>query len=136
MTNRSEIEQTVRAFYAARVNDDVDATVKHLAEDVVFELNGRGTGVPALSEVARGKAAVKAVASGLIATWRFSDFRECSLVIDGERAALHWKARVTFRPNGKSEIFDFFDHIQFRDGKIVQVRQNTDTAQAIAMTAA
>lgn len=91
--------------------------------------------MPALSEATKGKAAVRAVAGDLIATWRFSDWRECSLVIEGERAAIHWKAQVTFLPNGKSETFDFFDHIAFRDGKIVAIRQNTDTAQAIAMAA-
>lgn len=136
MSSRGHIESTVKAFYAARVKGDVEATLENLAEDVVFGFNGRGMGVPALSDVIKGKAAVKTAASELIAAWKFSDWRICSLIVDGDRVAIHWKTSLTFVPNGKSETFDFFDHIVFSGGKIVDIRQNTDTAQALAMTAA
>ena len=133
MTSRGQIESTLRSLYVARVKGDLDGTVKDLAEDVVFGINGRGGGLP--TEV-RGKPAVTVTIGDLIAAWKFTDWRERSLMVDGERAVLHWTAHVTFVPTGKSESFDVYDVVTFRDGKIVEFRQNTDTAQAQALTSA
>lgn len=55
MTTRIHIESTVRSFYAARVKGDLEATMKDLAEDVVFELNGRGTACRHSVKRPRGK---------------------------------------------------------------------------------
>lgn len=129
MTSRSHIENTLRSLYVARVKDDLEGTVKDLAEDVVFGINGLGA-------PATGKPAAKAAIGDLIATWKFADWAERTLMVDGERAMLHWTAHITFLPTGKSETFEVCDIVTFRDGKIVEFRQNTDTAQAIALTVA
>jgi len=43
---------------------------------------------------------------------------------------------VTFTQNGRSEKFDVFDLLTFRDGKIVYFRQSTDTAKIREMLGA
>src|SRR5262245_25974139 len=101
MTSRAQMEQTIRSLYAARVRGDLDGTMKALAEDAVFSLNGRGTGIPAMSQDCKGKAAIREAVGQLIQNWRFEDWKETSLLVDGERMALHWTARVTFVPTGK-----------------------------------
>ncbi|MFO1162558.1 MAG: nuclear transport factor 2 family protein [Reyranellaceae bacterium] len=136
MTSRSHIENTLRSLYVARVKDDLEGTVKDLAEDVVFGINGRGTGVPSLGVPVKGKPAAKAAIGDLIAAWKFADWTERSLMVDGERAMLHWTAHITFVPTGKSETFEVCDIVTFRDGKIIEFRQNTDTAQVMALTVA
>ena len=133
MTNRAHMEQTVRALYAARVRGDLDGTVRDLAEDAVFSLNGRGTGVAALSEDCCGRTAVRGSVGQLIDNWRFDDWKETAFLIDGDRVALQWAARVTFVPTSKSATMQAVDMITFRDGKIVEFRQSTDTAMLMSL---
>jgi ketosteroid isomerase-like protein len=127
------MEQTVRSLYAARVRGDLDGTVRDLADDAVFSLNGRGTGVPAMSQDCCGKPAIREAVGQLIAAWRFDDWKETSLLVDGDKMALHWTARITFVPTGKSASMDVVDVISFRDGKIVEFRQSTDTAMVMSL---
>ena len=133
MTSRAHMEQAVRSLYAARVRGDLDGTMKDLAEDAVFSLNGRGTGVPAMSQDCCGKTAVRESVGQLIGNWRFDDWKETSLLIDGNKMALHWTAHVTFVPTGKSATLETVDMITFRDGKIVDFRQSTDTAMLMSL---
>ncbi len=136
MTSRTDIEKAVRSLYAARVEGDVEKVLQDIADDATFSLNARGTGVPALAEASRGKPTIESVVKELIATWRFEDLEERSFLIDGDKAVVCVSARVTFIPTGKSDIFDIVDEFAFRDGKIVSLRQNTDTSLAMALTAA
>ncbi len=135
MTSRSQIENTIRSAYAARVRGDLEGTLSGFADEAVFSLNGRGTGQPVLSAPSVGKAAIRPVFKELIETWRFDDWTERSLLVDGEKALLHWTARVTCVPTNKSENFDVFDLVTFRDGKIVDFRQTTDTALVMSLAA-
>jgi ketosteroid isomerase-like protein len=128
MTSRSHIENAIRSLYAARAKGDLEGTLRDLAEDVVFTFNGRGTGVEALSAPSRSKTAFRPVLQELINHWRFDDWEECCLLVDDEKALLHWTARVTYIPTNKSENIDTLDAITFRDGKIVNFFQCTDTA--------
>ncbi len=133
MISRAHMEQTIRSLYAARIRGDLDGTVKDLAEDAVFVLNGRGTGVPAMSQDCCGKAAVREAIGQLIDHWRFADWKETSLMVDGHKLALAWTAQVTFVPTNKSATIDVVDMITFRDGKIVDFRQSTDTAMVMSL---
>ena len=135
MTSRTQIEDTVRALSAARVQGDLEGTLKGVAEHAAFSLNGRGTGQKSLSERSTGKAAIRPVLRQLIENWRFDDWKQISLLIDGEKALLHWTARVTCVPTGKSENFDVFDLITFQDGEIVDYHQSTDTALMMSLAA-
>jgi ketosteroid isomerase-like protein len=128
MTSRSQIEETIKSVYAARVKGDVEGTLKNFAEDGVFGLYGRGTGVPGLSKDAVGKASVRPVIRELIDMWRLENWKQVSLLVEGEKALHHWQAHATCIPTKKSDDFDVFDLITFRDGKIVEFRQSIDTA--------
>jgi ketosteroid isomerase-like protein len=135
MTSKSAIEETLRSTYAARVRGDVEGTLAAFADDTVFEINGRGTGMPALASPVQGKAALRPVMQQLVENFRFSDWRMISLLVDGEQAMHHWRALVTFTPTGKAAEFDVFDSITFRNGKYATFRQSTDTALIMSMTA-
>jgi ketosteroid isomerase-like protein len=133
MTSRSEIEATLKTVYTARSAGDLEEAIKYFTDDSVFGLNARGTGVPALANAAVGKAAVKQALRDLIDNWRFDTWQLVSLVVDGDKVALHSKARVTCVPTKKSGDFELVDHITFRDGKIARFYQSTDTAQVMAL---
>jgi ketosteroid isomerase-like protein len=135
MTSRSHIEAAVRSLWEARLRGDLEGTLKDAAENVVFGLNARGTGHESLSERARGKAAIRPILQQLFETWHFDDWKQISLLIDGEKALLHWTARATCVPTGKSENFDVFDLLTFQDDKIVDYHQSTDTALMMSLAA-
>jgi ketosteroid isomerase-like protein len=128
MTTRDEIESVLRAAYAARVRGDLEGTLAAFHPDVQFRLNGRGTGLTAMSDAQRGHASLRPALAELIKTFRFDDWREIALLVDGERAALHWRARVTNTMSGKSDEFDVVDVCRFEDGKIVDFLQSFDSA--------
>jgi ketosteroid isomerase-like protein len=135
MTSRADIEKTVRSVYAARVSGDLEGVMTGLADNCRFALNARGTGVQALAAASQGKASIRQVMKELIDSWRFDQWRELSLLVDGEKACLHWRARITCVPTGKSEDFEGLDIITFRDGKIVDFHQATDTAMVMKLAA-
>ena len=74
--------------------------------------------------------------SQLVEGWRFDDWKERSLLVDGDKVALHWTARATFMPTNKSEVLDVFDVITFRDGKFADFHQSVDTAMLMQLSAA
>src|SRR3977135_2935650 len=135
MTSRTQIEDTIRDLWVARLQGDLEGTLKGVAEGAVFSLNARGTGEKSMSERSTGKAAIRPVLRQLIENWRFDDWKQISLLIDGEKALLHWTASVTCVPPGKSENFDVFDLIKFHDDKIVDYHQSTDTALLMSLAA-
>jgi ketosteroid isomerase-like protein len=135
MTSRTQIEDTIRDLWVARLQGDLEGTLKGVAEGAVFSLNARGTGEKSMSERSTGKAAIRPVLRQLIENWRFDDWKQISLLIDGEKALLHWTARVTCVPTGKSENFDVFELIKFQDDKIVDYHQSTDTALLMSLAA-
>ena len=130
MTSRAEMEKSIRSLYVARVHGDLDGTLKDMADDATFGIHARGTGAPELSAPIKGPAAIRAAVGALIADWQFKDWKEIDLLVDAdkEKAVLHWRARVTNTKSKKSEIFYVFDVIKFRDGKIVDFQESTDTA--------
>jgi ketosteroid isomerase-like protein len=128
MTSRSQIESIVKSLCEARLRGDLDGVLKDIAADARFSLNGRGTGVQALGAPCQGMAAIKPVIQQLIDTWRFDRLEQVELMVEGEKAVVHWRADVTCIPTGKSAPFEIVDLITFRDGRIVDYQQSTDTA--------
>jgi ketosteroid isomerase-like protein len=129
MTDSATIKSAIRGAYAARCRGDLEAVLAYFADDAVFEFDGKGTGLPEMSAPVRGKAAYRAALKSLMETFQLNDWQEISLVVEGDRAALHWRANVTFAPTGRTEPFDVVDLIACRDGKFVDLHQSTDTAR-------
>jgi hypothetical protein len=133
MTSRSQIENAIRTLYAARVRGDLKGILRELGENILFEFNGRGTGIEILSVPVMGKYDFGRLLQEFIKNWRFDDWKECSLLVDGEKALLHWTARVTYTPTNRSEQIETLDVITFYNGKIVRFFQCTDTALLLSL---
>ena len=136
MTSRSHIEQAVRTLWAARLRDDLDGMMKLLAQNAVYAMNAQGTGDPAFGRPIEGRDAIRQVFRDLMDDWHFDNWREVSLVIDGEKAFLHWAARAKCVRTTKSGDFDVFDVFTFRDGEIVDMHESTDTAKMMLLATA
>jgi ketosteroid isomerase-like protein len=133
MTDANTIREAIRSTYKARIRGDLEGTVALFADDAVFDFNGEGVGLPNMAAAVRGKPAIRLLMTEFIDAFRMSDWQEISLVVEGDKAALHWRGTVTFTQNGRSDTFDVVDLLTFRDGKIVYFRQSTDTAKIRAM---
>jgi ketosteroid isomerase-like protein len=134
MTDRGQIETKIKALWEARLKEDVDGTLKDVADDAVFEINARGTGVPGLSAPIVGKSAIGKALRELFDTWDFKDWKALDFMVDGEHALVRWSAKVVCTPTGKSDTFDCYDLIKFKDGRIVDYRQSTDTAMMMKLS--
>jgi ketosteroid isomerase-like protein len=133
LANTNDLKTIIRNLYAARVAGDADRVVAGFADDVTFHFNGEGAEFPGLDGPIKGKKAVAATIRHLTESFRFEEWREQSLIAEGDQAALHWTARVVFTPTGQSEIMDVQDLFAFKDGKVIELRQSTDTAKIKAL---
>jgi ketosteroid isomerase-like protein len=132
MASREGIREFVRSTYATRAQGDVEGVLAAFTDDAIFEFNGRGVGLPNLAGAILGKTALRPVMQGLIHDFRLTDWRDVSLIVDGDQVALHWRATAT-TPAGKSAEFDVFDLMTLREGKIASLRQSTDTAMIVSL---
>ena len=133
MTSRANMETLIRATYAARVRGSLDDVMDNFATDAKVQIHARGTGQNTMSEPFQGTE-VRPWMKTMIEVFEFKDWEEISLLIDGTKAALHWRARVLHTGTGKSDIFDAYDFFETRDGKIIGFQQSFDTALLIAIS--
>lgn len=136
MGDVTHIKQAIRAIYAARVAGNLDGIMAGFADDAVFQFNSDGADLPGGKHTVSGTANIRPLMAGMIDNFRFTNWKEISLIAEGDQAALHWQADVDFAHAGRSARFDVFDFMTFRDGKIVRFRESTDTAKMKSLASA
>ena len=127
MTERAAVEALIRDAYAARHRGDLDALMEYLHPDCSYRLAGGPEAAEVFSQP-DGHLAVREQMAGLIATYVFSNIEELALMVEGDRATLHWRADVVCLPTGRTGSFEIMDLITVADGKVASVTQFTDTA--------
>jgi ketosteroid isomerase-like protein len=93
MTDRAKVESILREMYAARARGDVDALMHHCDEGMQFCISGCSSASPVPLAVEGGSSVREAVTS-LVAHFTFSEPDLRALVVEGDRAAAHWRVRV------------------------------------------
>ena len=134
MNDRTRIEAVVRAAYEARQRGDLDGVMAHFAPRAQFVLVGSSAASPVPAS-ALGAAAVREVLRRLMASFEFSDVQLRAIMVEGDRAAVHWSARVRVPASGKEATTELIDLLAFEDDKIVSFRQFADTALAAQLLA-
>jgi ketosteroid isomerase-like protein len=66
--------------------------------------------------------------TALIAVFDFINRDIISMVIDGERVAVHSRVKIRFVSRDRTFTTDLLDSFHFRDGKIVELLEFADTA--------
>jgi ketosteroid isomerase-like protein len=127
MTDRKTIVAVIERCYAARQKGDIETLMAAFDADAVFELAGSKELVPA-AVAARGHQNIRTAMTELIAVFDFIDRDIISIVIDGERAAVHSRVKIKFVPRDRTFTTDLLDSFHFRDGKIVELLEFADTA--------
>lgn len=69
----------------------------------------------------------------LIADFGFESREILAELVDGDRAAIHSRVVVRYRPTGKSFSTEILDLFRFQDGKIAELVEFADTAQIKAI---
>ena len=132
MNDRAAIEAMLREAYAARVRGDVEATVRHFADDAVFALAGAADASPVAMRCTDCES-LRGAMAGLIAAFEFKDHQILSLIVEGQQAAAHTRVRVRATASGEEVTTEMVDLITIRDGKIASFVEFVDTALAAKM---
>lgn len=135
MSERDSIEQLIKTAYDARLRGDVDGIMQHFSDGATFALAGCPVSSPVAMSVC-GAAPLRDAMAGLVQRFSFGDMEPVTTVIEGDRAVIHWKARVRATATGQEAETEFVDIVQVENGKIVSFKQFVDTALASRMVAA
>ena len=117
VADRPKIERLLRELYAARVRGDLDGVCRSFADDARFQIAGASQTNP-ISVTAVGVDEFRRLLTLMIKTFRLTDQTILSMIIDGMKAAVHWRATVHSRITGTTVVTELVDVIEVRDGRI------------------
>ena len=114
---RADFERLLAQLYAARAAGALEPLCALFHPDAIFKISGSSDGKP-IALAARGSEEVRSWLAVLVKTFRLTRHEILSLVIDGERAAVHWRASIHSRITGASVPTELVDLVEMRDGRI------------------
>lgn len=117
MTDRHETERLLRDLYAARVKGDVPAVYEKFTPNARFQIAGASHSTP-VAVTAVGASEYRPLLAIMMKTFKLSDEEIMSLLIDGSKAAVHWRAKIFSRLTGTTVLTELVDMIEIRDGRI------------------
>ena len=111
MTERAEVERLLRELHAARVAGQLDRLCALFAPSAHFRIAGTSDGKPVALEAAGG-GEIRPWLAMLVKTFRLSGYELLSSVIDGERAAMHWRVDIHSRITGSRVATELVDLVE------------------------
>jgi ketosteroid isomerase-like protein len=117
MSERTEVERLLRELHAARVAGQLDALCALFSPDARFRIAGTSEGKPVAIDAA-GSAEIRPWLSMLVKTFRIANYQLLSSVIDGGRAAVHWRADIHSRITGSRVATELVDLVETRADRI------------------
>lgn len=117
MTDRLRTEKLLQELYAARLRGDLDGICATFAPDAKFQISGASIASP-MAIKADGVDQFRQLLAIMIKTLPHSDQRILSMLIDGKKAAVHWRVKIFSRITGSTVVTDLIDVIEVRDGRI------------------
>ena len=131
MTSREDIERALRDVYAARQRGDLDAIGRIFAPHARFQMAGSNASPVAVR--AEGAEQYRPLLAGMMKSFEVLDHQIVSMLIDGSKAAVQWRARLRSTITGETVETDLFDLIEMEDGRIRSFFEFCDTALAARM---
>ena len=122
MSERAVAERLIQQLHAARVGGDLAALCRLFAEEGRFEIAGASADKPVAIR-AEGLAAFRPWLAMLLKVFRLSDYTLLSLIIDGPRAAAHWRANIYSKVTGITVPTELVDLVELKDGRIVSYNE-------------
>jgi ketosteroid isomerase-like protein len=120
--NRLEVEQIVKNLHAARVEGRLDVLTALFAADATFKIAGASDGKP-IAIAAKGGAEVRAWLSVMMKTFKLARYELLSMVIEGSKAAAHWRVDIHSKITGVVVPTELVDLVEVSDGRITSYRE-------------
>jgi ketosteroid isomerase-like protein len=117
MTDRAEVEWLVRELHAARVEGRLEALCALFASDATFKIAGASEVKP-ITISAQSVTEVRSWLSVMVKTFRLSRYELLSLLIEGPKAAVHWRVDIHSKITGVMVPTELVDFIEVRQGRI------------------
>ena len=115
--DRQKTEQLLRDLYAARASGDVTGVYDKFSPDARFQVAGASHSTP-VAVTAIGAKEYRPLLAVMIKTFKLSDQEILSLLIDGTKAAVHWRANIFSRLTGTTVLTELIDVIEIRNDRI------------------
>ena len=135
MTDRAEIERVIRSAYAARRAGDLDAIGKVFAENAQFRLAG-STELSPVAVAAEGIKNLRLVLKEMITVFEWLDQDILTMVVEDDRAAVHWRGTIRSAATGETVRTELFDLFRIEGGRISSLVEFCDTALAARLMGA
>ena len=129
MSDRSQIERVLKEAYAARKRGDVDGILRLFSVDAHFQMAGSISASPMPLRTA-GTTEFRTALDRLIRTFEWVDQEILRMLIDGSRAAVHWRGKIRSTVTGETVDTELVDIVEFKDDRIVSFIEFCDTALA------
>jgi ketosteroid isomerase-like protein len=117
VTERAAVERIVRDLHMARVSGDLAGMCRLFADTGSFEIAGASADKP-ISIRAQGLAEFKPWLAMMTKVFRLSDYQLISLVIEGPRAAAHWRANIFSKVTGVTVPTELVDLMELHEERI------------------
>ena len=125
--DRAEMERVVRRTYSERLSNDVERVCALFWDDALLRVAGKSGPLDAAA-ASQVRPSARASIEALVANWHWLETRFFNLLIDGNRAAVHYAVRLRFTPTREILETEVFDILTIRDGKISEFVEFCDTA--------
>ena len=127
--DRSETEAFIKRVFDARVEGDMDALANVFADDAKFQIAGSPE-FSMLAAVAEGHDAVMGLFQTIVDSFELADVAILDLLVDGNKAAIRWRATACHVTTGESYTTELADFVELEGGKIISFIEFLDTALA------
>jgi ketosteroid isomerase-like protein len=118
MTERLETERLLLALYAARVRGDLAAVCGTFADDANFQVAGASSSATPIAMRAIGVSEFRPLLAIMIKSFKLSEQTILAMLIDGAKAAVHWRAKIHSRITGTTVLTELVDVVEIKDGRI------------------
>ncbi len=119
---RAEIDRLMRKLYAAKARGDLNEVCQLFGDDAEIRITGANPRNP-LGVTASGAGEVRPLLALLIKAFRTSDLSVISILIDGPKVAVHWRANIQSRITGATVPTELIDLVEVRGGHIVRFNE-------------
>lgn len=124
MAGRDEIERILTAAYAARKDGDLDVLSRIFSDTAQFRIAGTGPAATPATETRP----FKHVLHELITVFEWLDVTILNLIIEGSRAAVHWRGTIRSTATGETVVTELVDIFGIENGRIASLTEFCDTA--------
>lgn len=127
MTSRVAMMKTINRAYDARGEGNIEALMEAFHPNAVFDLKGDQGALEMVGAV-EGHSNVRASMTQFIENFQFKNRVILQEIVEGDRAAVHSRIEVYFRPKNKTFTSEVLDLFRFEDGRIIELVEFADTA--------